>query len=60
MVRLTGRLDMPMAYDWDVKPQSKCKSGSAVAQWLSALHETEGPRVRASPVSLHCALEQEH
>ena len=28
--------------------------GSAVAQWLSAWLETEGPRVRASPASLRC------
>ena len=28
--------------------------GSAVAQWLSAWCETEGPRVRASPASLRC------
>ena len=30
------------------------------AQWLSAWLETEGPRVRASPASLRCVLEQEH
>ena len=34
--------------------------GSSVAQWLSALLETEGPRVRASPASLRCVLEHEH
>ena len=28
--------------------------GSAVAQWSSAWLETKGPRVRASPASLHC------
>ena len=28
--------------------------GSAVAQWLNARPETEGPPVRASPVSLCC------
>ena len=32
----------------------KCGIGSAVAQWLSAWLETEGPRVRASPASLRC------
>ena len=30
------------------------KLGSAVAQWLSAWLETEGPRVRASPALLGC------
>ena len=30
------------------------------AQWLSAWHETKGPRVRASPVSLRYVLEQEN
>ena len=34
--------------------------GSAVAQWYSAMLETEGPRVWPSPVSLCCVLEQEH
>ena len=32
----------------------------AGAQWLSALLETEGLQVRASPASLCCVLEQEH
>ena len=36
------------------------KCGSAVAQWKSAWLETAGPRVRASPASLRCVLEQEH
>ena len=31
-----------------------------MAQWKSARLETEGPRVRASPASLLCVLEQEH
>ena len=34
--------------------------GSAVAQWLSACFETEGPQVRASLASLRCVLEQEY
>ena len=33
--------------------------GSAVAQWKSAWLETEGPRVRASPASLRCVIEQD-
>ena len=28
--------------------------GSTVAQWLSAWHETKGPRVQATPASLRC------
>ena len=32
----------------------------SLVQWKSAWLETEGPRVRASPASLHCVLEQEH
>ena len=35
-------------------------SGSAVAQWYSALLETEGPRVRASPASLRCGPGARH
>ena len=34
--------------------QGKDGRGSAVAQWLSAWLETEGPRVRASLASLYC------
>ena len=33
--------------------------GSTLAQWWSAWLETEGPRVRASPESLSCVLEQD-
>ena len=32
---------------------------STVAQWKSAWLETKGPRVRASPASLCCVLEQD-
>ena len=32
--------------------------GSPVAQWHSAWLETVGPRVRASPASLRCVIEQ--
>ena len=35
-------------------PGHLCFLGSAVAQWKSAWLETAGPRVGASPVSLHC------
>ena len=34
--------------------------GSAVAQWLSAWLQTEGPRVRASLASLRCGLWARH
>ena len=39
--------------------KSHVTAGSAVAQWKSAWLETEGPRVRASPESLRCVLEQD-
>ena len=34
--------------------------GRAVVQWSSAWLATEGPRVRASPASLHCGLWARH
>ena len=34
--------------------------GAQFAHLLSAVLETEVPRVRSSPASLRCVLEQEH
>ena len=56
VVRLTDRLNMTIAVDWDVKPQTNKQMRCAVAPWKRVNLEIEGPLVPVLPETGCCVL----